>query len=61
MWNQEVVELFITSDTKSHKPEHYYEIELTPNNGVWYGYDSNPGGERKNLTHVLQNCDDIYR
>ena len=36
------------------------EIELTPQRGVWFGYDSNPGGERKNLTHVSHDCDRIH-
>jgi hypothetical protein len=60
MFNQEVVELFITNDTVSEKPEHYYEIELTPSKGVWFGYDSNPGGERTNLSHGSLDCDQLY-
>jgi hypothetical protein len=56
MWNQEVVEMFITDDMVSAKPEHYYEIEMSPTNGNWLSFNDNPGGDRANLTHVLVDC-----
>ena len=53
MWNQEVMELFVTVDTTSAKPEHYHEVEVTPAGAVWLSSNTNPGGERANLTHTL--------
>ena len=56
VFNQEVVEVFITSDVDQSPIEKYYEVELTPKGIPWVGLDSNPGGNRSNLTHVLQAC-----
>ena len=33
------------------------QVEMTPLGTPWIGLDSNPGGDRGNLTHVLQPCD----
>jgi len=59
MYNQEVVELFITNDVVSPKPSRYYELEVTPVGAVWLGDDSNPGGERTNLTHKSLPCNSV--
>jgi hypothetical protein len=60
VFNQEVVEVFITGEgVGAAKPEKYYEVELTPAGTPWVGLDSNPGGDRANLTHVLQRCDAV--
>jgi hypothetical protein len=56
VFNQEVVEVFITPDTDQKVIDKYYEVELTPKGTGWIGYDNNPGGKRTNLTHVLQDC-----
>ena len=63
VFNQEVVEVFVASDAaevKKVKPERYWEVELTPRGVAWVGYDSNPGGDRTNLTHVLHPCSSIH-
>jgi hypothetical protein len=59
VFNQEVVEVFITSDVDQSPIEKYYEVELTPRGTPWIGLDSNPGGDRSNLTHVLQACNAV--
>ena len=63
VYNQEVVEVFITGNNTGYpwiaKPEHYFEVELTPKGTPWIGLDYNPGGDRENLTHVLQPCDSV--
>ena len=62
VFNQEVVEVFLASDAaevKKAKPEKYWEVELTPKGVAWVGYDSNPGGDRTNLTHVLHPCSSV--
>jgi len=56
MYNQEVVEVFITSDMVSVKPENYLEVEMTPTGGQWVGDDYNPGGERQNFSNTLLPC-----
>lgn len=57
VYNQEVVEVFLTNNTYEEKPEHYWEVELTPTGVVWFGYDSNPGGDRQNFSNTLYPCD----
>jgi hypothetical protein len=59
VYDQEVVEIFITNETAAAKPEHYWEIELTPKGTAWVGYDYNPGGDRANLTNKLYPCDSV--
>lgn len=56
VFNQEVLEIFITSSTAEAKPQLYWEVEVTPKGTTWLGLDSNPGGDRANLTHVLYPC-----
>jgi hypothetical protein len=43
MWNQEVFELFIT--TQLDNINRYFEFEINPNNAIWVGRIHNPTGE----------------
>ena len=58
IFRQEVVEMFIGNDT-SAKPEHYWEIDVAPSGVAWMGYDSNPGGDRRNFSSVAYPCDTV--
>ncbi len=56
IYNQEVVEVFISNST-AESPESYWEVEVSPKQSVWLGYDYNPGGDRHNLSHTYYPCD----
>jgi hypothetical protein len=59
LYNQEVVEVFISNETMKASPEHYWEIEVSPRDFVWLGYDYNPDGDRHNLSHTYYPCDRV--
>lgn len=65
MWNQEVVEMFLTSNTTARKPETYYEFETTPTGGVFMKEIYNRYGDRSSdhveggLTAVSVPCEAI--
>ena len=58
IFRQEVVEMFIGNDTSAN-PEHYWEIDVAPSGVAWMGYDSNPGGDRRNFSSVAYPCDTV--
>lgn len=59
IYNQEVMEVFISNETEKESPEYYWEIEMSPRGTIWLGYDFNPGGDRHALSHTLYPCSDV--
>eukprot|EP00939_MAST-03C_sp_MAST-3C-sp1_P004809 g4809.t1 len=57
VYNQEVVEVFISNLTSTDKPDRYWEVELSPRGVAWLGFDLNPGGDRSNFSNHVYPCD----
>ena len=49
--------LSLSSSHAIHTNNRYWEVEVSPRGSVWLGYDSNPGGDRHNLSHVYYPCE----